>query len=116
MLINSGESNETFQMDEKKVKISIKNQAEKQAEYFYLVSKNMGTTANVLFINDGYLYCANAGDCLCVAYAGGKAIPLNIEHKVSLPSEKKRILSSGSKIINNRINGKLNLSRAIGKN
>lgn len=79
-----------------------------------LVAKDMGTTANVLLIKNNYIYLANVGDSLSVMYKNGKAIPLNQEHKTTLLSESDRIIKSGTKIINNRVEGQLNLTRAIG--
>lgn len=74
----------------------------------------MGTTANVISIYNNYLIIANSGDSLSVLYSKGKAIILNTEHKVSVQGEEKRILQSGFKIYNGRVDGKLNLTRAIG--
>ena len=78
------------------------------------VAKEMGTTANILLINNNNLYCANCGDSLSVMYRNGQAIKLNQEHKTTLKSEYERITKCGGHIINNRIEGKLNLTRAIG--
>ena len=78
------------------------------------VAKEMGTTANILLINNNNLYCANCGDSLSVLYRNGQAIKLNQEHKTTLKSEYERITKCGGHIINNRIEGKLNLTRAIG--
>ena len=74
----------------------------------------MGTTANVILLKDNYLYIANAGDCISYMYYNKKAIKLNNEHHINLIEERNRILKSGNKIINNRINGRLNLTRSIG--
>lgn len=78
------------------------------------VAREMGTTANILLINNGCLYLANCGDSLSVMYKNGEAIKLNQEHKTTLKSEYERIIKCGGQIINNRIEGKLNLTRAIG--
>lgn len=75
----------------------------------------MGTTANIVLIKNNYLYIANVGDSLAVMYKNGQAIKLSQEHKVTLESEKSRITKSGARIFNNRIEGRLNLTRAIGK-
>lgn len=75
---------------------------------------HMGTTANVVFIYENYLIVANTGDSKTVLYSDGKAIELNTEHKTSTPGESERILKSGYSIHNNRVDGKLNLTRAIG--
>lgn len=80
-----------------------------------LVAKNMGTTANIVYITDKKIYVANAGDSFAVMYKNKQAIKLNTEHKITVKSEEDRIINSGYKIINNRIDGKLNLTRAIGK-
>ncbi len=79
-----------------------------------LVAYEMGTTANVVLIKNNYLYIANVGDSLAVMYKNGIAEKLTTEHKVSLEHEKNRIEKSGARIINNRIEGRLNLTRAIG--
>lgn len=79
-----------------------------------LVAYEMGTTANVVLIKNNYLYIANVGDSLAVMYKNGVAEKLTTEHKVSLEQEKSRIEKSGARIINNRIEGRLNLTRAIG--
>ena len=78
------------------------------------IANQMGTTANILMIINNSLYLANCGDSLSVMFKNGEAIKLNREHKTTLESEKERILKSGNEIINNRIAGKLNLTRAIG--
>lgn len=75
---------------------------------------HMGTTANVVFIYENYLIVANTGDSKTVLYSDGKAIELNTEHKTSTPGESERIIKSGYSIHNNRVDGKLNLTRAIG--
>ncbi len=78
------------------------------------VSYSVGTTANVVFIRDGYCYVANVGDSLAVLYKNGKAIKLNTEHKPSIAKERERVINSGNQIVNNRVSGRLNLTRAIG--
>jgi serine/threonine protein phosphatase PrpC len=79
-----------------------------------LLSYNMGTTANVVLLKNGYCYVSNAGDSLAVLYKGGKAYRLNVEHKTSLTKERDRIIKSGSIIFKDRVDGRLNLTRAIG--
>lgn len=92
---------------------NIKNKKEKKNLSDY-ISYNMGTTANIILIKNNYIYIANVGDCLSYMYYNKKAIKLNNQHNVNLEEEKNRILKSGNKIINGRINGRLNLTRAIG--
>lgn len=79
-----------------------------------LIAKSCGTTANILYIKDRRCYLANVGDSIAYMYKGEKAIKMNNEHKTSLHAEETRILKAGSRIVNNRVDGKLNLTRAIG--
>lgn len=60
------------------------------------------------------LYIANAGDSRSILCNNGKAEELSHDHKPDNPEEKERIEYAGGQIINGRINGNLNLSRAIG--
>ena len=74
----------------------------------------MGTTANIMLIRNNVLYIANVGDSLSVMYKDKKAYNLNREHQIVIEEEKDRVIKSGAKIKNYRINGMLNLTRAIG--
>ena len=74
----------------------------------------MGTTANIMLIKNNVIYLANVGDSLSVMYKDKKAYNLNREHQTIIASEKERILNSGANIQGYRINGRLNLTRAIG--
>jgi serine/threonine protein phosphatase PrpC len=109
---SDNETKDILLLNDRKLEISLKgNIKEAKGE---LVAMNMGTTANILLIRNHYFYLSNVGDSLAVLYKNGEAIRLNQEHKTSLQSEYARINKSGAKIINNRIDGRLNLTRAIG--
>ena len=82
--------------------------------YDNLVASEMGTTANIMLIKNGIIYIANVGDSLSVMYKNRKAYNLNREHQTIIESEKERVLKSGATIVGYRINGMLNLTRAIG--
>jgi protein phosphatase 2C family protein 2/3 len=74
-----------------------------------------GCTANVLMVINNMLICANAGDSRAVVGESGRAIPLSIDHKPTMKKERDRIYKAGSTVnIEGRIDGNLNLSRAIG--
>ncbi|XP_017841084.1 probable protein phosphatase 2C T23F11.1 isoform X2 [Drosophila busckii] len=73
-----------------------------------------GSTAVVVLIKDKRLYCANAGDSRAIASVRGKVQPLSIDHKPSNETEVQRILAGGGRVENNRVNGNLALSRALG--
>lgn len=106
-------SNEILILDNNKIEISIRRATEGVITED-LIANNMGSTANILFIKNNNLYIANAGDSMAVMFKNGEAVRLNQEHKPSLPSETTRISKSGAKVVNNRIEGRLNLTRAIG--
>ena len=78
------------------------------------VANEMGTTANIMLIKNGIIYIANVGDSLSVMYKNKKAYNLNREHQTIIESEKERVLKSGANIVGYRINGMINLTRAIG--
>lgn len=74
-----------------------------------------GCTANVIMMIENMLICANAGDSRAVVGESGRAIPLSFDHKPNLKKERDRIYKAGSTVnIEGRIDGNLNLSRAIG--
>lgn len=61
------------------------------------------------------LYVVNAGDSRCVLSRAGRALPMSRDHSPALKDESRRILAAGATISpDGRINGKLNLSRALG--
>ncbi|KAH9715880.1 putative protein phosphatase 2C 60 [Citrus sinensis] len=73
-----------------------------------------GSTACVAIIRDKQLVVANAGDSRCVLSRKGQALNLSKDHKPDLEVEKDRILKAGGFIQVGRVNGSLNLARAIG--
>lgn len=61
------------------------------------------------------LFVANAGDSRCIICREGKAVDMSLDHKPEDAPELERITKAGGKVSNDgRINGGLNLSRAIG--
>ncbi|KAJ8755509.1 hypothetical protein K2173_019307 [Erythroxylum novogranatense] len=75
---------------------------------------NSGSTACVAIIRDNQLVVANAGDSRCVISRKGQACNLSKDHKPELDIERDRILKAGGFIQVGRVNGSLNLARAIG--
>ncbi|MBA0846280.1 hypothetical protein Goarm_022338 [Gossypium armourianum] len=73
-----------------------------------------GCTACVAIIRNKQLVVANAGDSRCVISRKGQAYNLSKDHKPDLELEKDRILKAGGFIQVGRVNGSLNLARAIG--
>ncbi|KAI1002274.1 hypothetical protein K3495_g5925 [Podosphaera aphanis] len=62
------------------------------------------------------LYTANVGDARIVLCRKGKALRLTYDHKGSDENEGKRIAGAGGLILNNRVNGVLAVTRALGDN
>ncbi|CAH2245210.1 phosphatase 1G [Pelobates cultripes] len=74
-----------------------------------------GTTAVVALIRGTQLIVANAGDSRCVVSENGKAVDMSYDHKPEDELELARIKNAGGKVtMDGRVNGGLNLSRAIG--
>lgn len=60
------------------------------------------------------VYVANAGDSRAYIYSGKKVVELSKDHKPDDELERKRIEGAGGFVLEGRVNGNLNLSRAIG--
>ncbi|KAL0327614.1 UNVERIFIED_CONTAM: putative protein phosphatase 2C 60 [Sesamum angustifolium] len=73
-----------------------------------------GSTACVAIVRENRLVVANAGDSRCVISRKGQAYNLSRDHKPDLEVERDRILKAGGFIHAGRVNGSLNLARAIG--
>lgn len=74
-----------------------------------------GCTAVVALLVGNELYVANAGDSRCVVCRNGTAIDMSLDHKPEDAEELERIQKAGGRVTKDgRVNGGLNLSRAIG--
>lgn len=77
--------------------------------------KDSGCTAVVGLLHGRDLYVANAGDSRCVVCRNGKAIEMSLDHKPEDDEESARIVKAGGRVtLDGRVNGGLNLSRALG--
>ncbi|KAL4141709.1 hypothetical protein QTP88_004298 [Uroleucon formosanum] len=77
--------------------------------------KDSGCTAVMALLVNNKLYVANAGDSRCVVSVDGKAHDMSKDHKPEDEPELKRICKAGGRVSNDgRVNGGLNLSRALG--
>ena len=73
------------------------------------------TATSVLIVNYSKVICANAGDTRCVLSRGGVAIPLSRDHNPDQKDEYERIYKAGGTVNEEgRVEGNLNLSRALG--
>jgi len=73
-----------------------------------------GCTATACFLKGGKIHVANAGDSRIVLCQNGKAIDLTLDHKPELDVEARRIEKADGYIRDGRVNGNLNLTRAVG--
>ena len=77
--------------------------------------KDSGCTACVAFVHGANLFVANAGDSRCVVCRDGVAVDMSIDHKPEDEAERIRIEKAGGQVTaDGRVNGGLNLSRALG--
>jgi len=82
-----------------------------------LASSNVfaGCTALAVLVTPREILVANAGDCRCLVFQeNGEVLVMNIEHKPQNVQENARIYQGGGMVRNGRVNGILNLSRALG--
>jgi len=79
-----------------------------------------GSTACVAIVDfkTREVLVANVGDSRAMFVRKGKAMPLSEDHKPELPKERNRIRLAGGKVVKcgpcHRVDGNLNLSRALG--
>ncbi|KAK2197784.1 bifunctional PPM-type phosphatase [Babesia duncani] len=100
-------------LDEALVNITAEDFDEDDAGMAY----GCGAASVVVAIVDGPNPCllvANAGDSRAVLCRGGRAIALTHDHKPQLQEESDRIRRAGGCVTNGRVDGNLNLSRALG--
>lgn len=106
---------EQEEMKEKYTRLQKFEQAEKGEDF---VADNVGCTAICVLVRESDIVAANAGDSRAVLCRGGKAVELSFDHKPASEVEKSRIEAAGGYLEDTpggaRVNGNLNLSRAIG--
>lgn len=77
--------------------------------------KASGCTAVVALLSGRDLFVANAGDSRAVVCRDGKVVEMSYDHKPEDDLELARIRKAGGRVtLDGRVNGGLNLSRAIG--
>jgi protein phosphatase len=77
-------------------------------------AEDSGCTAVTVAVTPKEIICASVGDSRAVICRAGKAIPLSFDHKPENEAEKARIVAAGGFVENNRTNGELAMSRALG--
>lgn len=82
-----------------------------------IISKSSSSTESIPKYIDQYqrvIYICNIGKCRCVLVSSIQAKRLSFDHVATDRDEIERIVNSGGVIMNNKIGGKTELSRAIG--
>lgn len=106
---------EQEEMKEKFTRLQKFEQAEKGDDF---VADNVGCTAICVLVREKDIIAANAGDSRAVLCRAGEATALSYDHKPASDVEKARIEAAGGYLEDTpggaRVNGNLNLSRAIG--
>lgn len=97
------------------VKLQKLKEAQKGEEF---VPDTVGCTAVCVLVRKQDVITANAGDSRAVMCRKGQAVELSYDHKPASETEKTRIEAAGGYLEESaggaRVNGNLNLSRAIG--
>lgn len=86
------------------------------------LADQVGCAAICVLVGEAGLVCAGAGDSRAVLCRAGRAMDLSKDHKPADEGERQRIVAAGGRVesipsgsrVQHRVNGNLNLSRAIG--
>lgn len=78
------------------------------------LANSAGSTALTVCITPTTVVVANVGDSRCVLCRGSEILELSQDHKPQLAEERIRIYAAGGYLEMGRVNGNLNLSRALG--
>ncbi|CAE8599008.1 unnamed protein product [Polarella glacialis] len=111
-LLSAGEQHA---MKESYVRLQKFEQAAKGDDFN---ADNVGCTAICVLVRQSDVLAANAGDSRAIMCRAGQAVELSFDHKPASDIEKNRIEAAGGYLEDSpggaRVNGNLNLSRAIG--
>ncbi|CAM42033.1 putative protein phosphatase 2C [Leishmania braziliensis MHOM/BR/75/M2904] len=73
-----------------------------------------GCTAVIVYVSPEAITCAWVGDSRALLCRSGNAFDLSHDHKPDVAAEKERIEAAGGFVQDNRVNGQLAMSRAMG--
>lgn len=106
---------------EKNININVLNKCIVKAinnidKYIFNNKIKSGTTANICILFNKNLICVNIGDSRSILCRKNKILQLSFDHKPMNEKEYKRITNTNGFVQDNRLNGRLAVSRAIGDN
>lgn len=101
---------DTEMLDNKSELFKLTGNDYNEADYI----STAGCTATVVLITKDQIICANSGDSRTVLCRGKEAVALSEDHKPQNMEEKDRIEAAGGFVADNRVDGNLALSRALG--
>ncbi len=78
------------------------------------IFRESGATLCALWLQSGKIFCANVGDCRVIVSHNNSALPITKDHVPDDPVERGRIEHAGCKVCCNKIDGRMNVSRAFG--
>ncbi|GMH49979.1 hypothetical protein TrLO_g5059 [Triparma laevis f. longispina] len=73
-----------------------------------------GCTANINFVTEEFLCCANLGDTRTILCRNGEPVQMSHDHKPTNPEETARIEKAGGRVTRKRVNGAIAVSRSLG--
>lgn len=91
----------------------IATNLDNEIRFKHNIGYNSGSTHIAVIIYKNYLYIVNIGDSIATVNINNVIVYKNLRHTPEIYIEKKRIIKTVN-IINNRINGILNVSRGFG--
>eukprot|EP00605_Chrysophyceae_sp_TOSAG23-4_P002895 GSChrysophyteH1.ASY1.ANO1.3190.1 assembled CDS len=77
-------------------------------------TEQSGTTCVTAIVTDSHIVVANVGDSRAVLGTAGRCVSLSEDHKPTTPDERARIENAGCFVLDDRVNGELAMSRALG--
>ena len=85
-----------------------------KAKDVYMNAEYTGTTATTVVLTKSHVFIAHVGDSRGVFVSNGKVKYETVDHHPDKPEERQRIVEGNGSVVNNRIDGNLAVSRAIG--
>lgn len=85
-----------------------------KARDVYVNCEYTGSTATTVVLTKSHIVVAHVGDSRAVFVSNGKVKYETVDHHPNKPEERKRIVEGNGSVVNNRIEGNLAVSRAIG--